>query len=154
MNQMLMGAIAVASLVAGLFFFRFWRHTRDLFFLFFALSFWLEAANRIALGLLVGADEDGALFYSVRVVAYGLILVAIWHKNRPAADAGTWHDPSPASLVSSARYVLRYDQAQVRRLSADSRQDVQGDLAVRGLRWLASPGGRDVAIRVTQFPAL
>jgi hypothetical protein len=83
MNQMLMGAIAVASLVAGLFFFRFWRHTRDLFFLFFALSFWLEAANRVALGLLVGADEDGALFYSLRIVAYGLILVAIWHKNRP-----------------------------------------------------------------------
>lgn len=83
MNQMLMGAIAVASLVVGLFFFRFWRHTRDLFFLFFALSFWIEAANRLALGLLVDADEDGALFYSVRVVAYGLILVAIWHKNRP-----------------------------------------------------------------------
>lgn len=83
MNQMLMGAIAVASLVVGLFFFRFWRHTRDVFFLFFALSFWIEAANRVALGLLVGADEDGALFYSVRVVAYGLILVAIWHKNRP-----------------------------------------------------------------------
>lgn len=83
MNQMLMGAIAVASLVAGLFFFRFWRHTRDLFFLFFALSFWIEAANRAALGLLVGADEDGVLFYSVRLVAYGLILAAIWHKNRP-----------------------------------------------------------------------
>lgn len=83
MNQMLMGAIAVASLVAGLFFFRFWRHTRDLFFLFFALSFWIEAANRAALGLLVGANEDGVLFYSVRLVAYGLILAAIWHKNRP-----------------------------------------------------------------------
>ncbi len=83
MNQMLMGAIAVASFVVGLIFFRFWRHTRDLFFLFFALSFWLEAANRVALGLLVGADEDGALVYSLRVVAYGLILAAIWHKNRP-----------------------------------------------------------------------
>jgi len=83
MNQMLMGAIAVASLIVGLFFFRFWRHTRDLFFLFFALSFWTEAANRVALGLLVGANEDGAVFYTVRLVAYGLILLAIWHKNRP-----------------------------------------------------------------------
>lgn len=82
MNQMLMGAITVASFIVGLFFFRFWRHTRDLFFLFFALSFWIEAANRAALGLLVGANEDGAVFYSVRLVAYGLILVAIWHKNR------------------------------------------------------------------------
>jgi hypothetical protein len=82
MNQMLAGAIAVASLVAGLFFFRFWRHTRDKFFLYFALSFWIEAANRVALGLLVNTDEDGAVFYSVRVLAYGLILLAIWQKNR------------------------------------------------------------------------
>lgn len=83
MNQMLMGAIAVASLIAGLFFFKFWRHTRDLFFLYFALSFWLEAINRFVLGLLVGTHEDGVLFYSVRLVAYGLILLAIWQKNRP-----------------------------------------------------------------------
>lgn len=82
MNQMLIGAIAVASLLVGLFFFRFWRHTRDLFFLYFALSFWLEAVNRVALGVLGGADEDGVLFYSVRLVAYGLILLAIWQKNR------------------------------------------------------------------------
>lgn len=83
MNQMLMGAIAVASLLAGLFFFKFWRHTRDLFFLYFALSFWLEAINRIALGLLVDANQEGVLFYSVRLAAYGLILLAIWQKNRP-----------------------------------------------------------------------
>lgn len=84
MNQMLMGAIAVASLIAGLFFFKFWRHTRDLFFLYFALSFWLEAINRFVLGLLIGIHEDGVLFYSVRLVAYGLILLAIWQKNRPS----------------------------------------------------------------------
>ena len=48
MDQMLSGAIATASLVASLFFFRFWRQTRDRFFLWFALSFWIEAANRVA----------------------------------------------------------------------------------------------------------
>jgi hypothetical protein len=83
MNQMLMGAIAVGSLLAGLFFFRFWRHSRDKFFLYFALSFWIEGLNRVALGLLVYASEDNPLFYSVRIVAYGLILAAIWQKNRP-----------------------------------------------------------------------
>ncbi|HSV36567.1 MAG TPA: DUF5985 family protein [Ramlibacter sp.] len=83
MNQMLTGAIAVASLLAGLFFFRFWRSSRDRFFLYFALSFWLEALNRIALGLLARASEDNPLFYGVRIVAYGLILAAIWQKNRP-----------------------------------------------------------------------
>ncbi len=82
MNQVLAGGIAVASLVVGLFFFRFWRHTRDSFFLYFALWFWIEAGNRIALGLLVNTNEDGVVFYSVRVLAYGLILLAIWQKNR------------------------------------------------------------------------
>ena len=82
MNQMLSGAIAIASLAAALFFLRFWRHTRDRFFLYFALSFALEGGNRIAMGLLVHLSEDNALFYSVRVVAYGLIVAAIWRKNR------------------------------------------------------------------------
>lgn len=83
MEQMLSGAIAVASLLASLFFLRFWRQTRDRFFLYFALSFLIEAANRVALGVLWIVDEDGAAFYSVRLIAYGLILLAIWQKNRP-----------------------------------------------------------------------
>ena len=80
MNQMLAGAIAAASLLAGLFFFRFWRSSRDRFFLYFALSFWIEGVNRIALGLVQGS-EDNPVFYGVRIVAYGLILAAIWQKN-------------------------------------------------------------------------
>lgn len=82
MNQMLMGAIAVASLVAGLFFFRFWHTTRDKFFLYFALSFWLEAGNRVVLGVLVTASELEPVIYLVRVIAYGLILLAILQKNQ------------------------------------------------------------------------
>ena len=85
MNQMLIGAVALGSLLAGLLFFRFWRHSRDRFFLYFALSFWIEGVNRVALGLMVYASEDDPLFYSVRIVAYGLILAAIWQKNRPRA---------------------------------------------------------------------
>jgi hypothetical protein len=83
MNQMLMGAIAVGSLMVGLFFFKFWRRSGDRFFLFFALSFWIEAANRVALALLSGSNELAPLIYGLRVVAYGLILVAIIQKNRP-----------------------------------------------------------------------
>jgi hypothetical protein len=82
MGQLLMGAIAGVSFFAGLFFFRFWRQTRDRFFLFFAGSFWLEAANRVALAVVDHANEQEPLFYLVRLVAYGLILAAIWQKNR------------------------------------------------------------------------
>jgi len=79
---MLMGAIAVASLLAGLFFLRFWRSSKDRFFLYFAISFCIEGLSRIALALLTEAREDSPLFYGVRIVAYGLILAAIWQKNR------------------------------------------------------------------------
>lgn len=83
MQQMLMGAIAAGWTLVGLFFFRFWRQTRDRFFLWFALSFWLEALNRVALGVLAGVSEDNPAVYLLRVVAYGLILLAIWQKNQP-----------------------------------------------------------------------
>jgi Family of unknown function (DUF5985) len=83
MVQMLMGGIAMGWAVAGLFFFRFWRHTRDRFFLFFAASFWIEAINRLALGLWASASETNPVFYGIRLVSYGLILLAIWQKNRP-----------------------------------------------------------------------
>lgn len=83
MNQMLQGAIAVSSLLAGMFFFRFWRSSKDRFFLYFALSFAIEGLNRIALGL-IGSSEHDPFFYGVRIIAYGLILAAIWQKNRRA----------------------------------------------------------------------
>lgn len=92
-NQMLMGAIAVASLLVGLFFFRFWRNSRDSFFLLFALSFWIEALDRVALGLLQGASEGQPLFYGGRIVAYGLLVVAIWQKNRRSSPPPT--PPTP-----------------------------------------------------------
>lgn len=82
MNEFLMGGIAVASLVAGLFFFRFWRHTRDRFFVFFALSFWIEAANRFAMIIHLEPNEGEPGYYVVRLVAYGLIVAAIVDKNR------------------------------------------------------------------------
>lgn len=82
MNEFLMGGIAIASLVAGLYFFRFWRHTRDPFFIFFALSFWIEGANRFAMAWLSVPTEDAPLYYVVRLIAYGLIIAAIVIKNR------------------------------------------------------------------------
>ena len=82
MNEMMIGAIAAASLIAGLFFFRFWRATGDRFFLLFALSFWIEGVNRVLLFESVGLDEDAPVYYLIRLVAYGLILAAIIDKNR------------------------------------------------------------------------
>jgi hypothetical protein len=82
MEQMLIGAISVSFYLAGLYFFRFWHRTRDRFFLCFALAFWMESANRAILGLRADPAEDSPLVYGIRLLAYGLILFAIWQKNR------------------------------------------------------------------------
>lgn len=83
MNQLLLGAISMASLVVAMFFLRFWRNTRDRFFLFFAIAFGLEGANRTLLGLNQASSEQEPIFYLVRLLSFLLILVAIVDKNRP-----------------------------------------------------------------------
>lgn len=82
-NMMLMGGIAMGCFVAGLFFLRYWRSSRDRFFLFFMLSFWIEAVNRVAMVLTSSWNEDAPLHYLVRLLSFALIVIAIWDKNRP-----------------------------------------------------------------------
>ena len=76
------GAIVAGYSLAGLFFLKFWRQTRDEFFLILAPAFWLlglgSALSRFS-GLPV---EDRSMFYLIRLSAYVLILLAIWRKNR------------------------------------------------------------------------
>jgi len=82
MNSMLSGGIATLSIIAGVFFLRFWRSSRDRFFLYFAASFLIEGVNRFVLYLTVGLQEDAPAYYTVRLIAYGLIVFAIVVKNR------------------------------------------------------------------------
>lgn len=82
-QPLLLGMIAMASFVAGLHFLKFWKSTHDRFFLFFAISFWIEAVNRSILALTSPASEHGPLLYSIRLLAFGLILFAIINKNWP-----------------------------------------------------------------------
>ncbi|MDQ9171627.1 DUF5985 family protein [Oxalobacteraceae bacterium R-40] len=82
MITIFIGAIAMASLVISLFFLRFWKTTRDRFFLFFAASFLLEAINRIMTGISVLQNEESPLYYLIRLIAYSLIIIAIIDKNK------------------------------------------------------------------------
>lgn len=82
MNAMLSGGIATLSIIAGVFFLRYWRSSRDRFFLYFAASFLIEGVNRFVLYLTVGLQEDAPAYYIVRLIAYGLIVFAIVSKNR------------------------------------------------------------------------
>jgi hypothetical protein len=100
---MMLGAIAMASLVAALFFLRFWRDTRDRFFLLFAMAFFIEALSRAALSLTRVSQEYEPFFYIMRLLAFGLIIVAIVHKNRATGsrDKPAWH-ASPAAARRSS----------------------------------------------------
>ena len=93
MNQLLLGAISMASLVVALFFLRFWKNTRDRFFLFFAAAFGLEGVNRALLGLDLDSSEHEPIYYSIRLLSFILILIAIVDKNRASpSDHQPYHE--------------------------------------------------------------
>jgi hypothetical protein len=84
MEFLLLGAIAMGSFVAGLFFLRSWKKTGDRLFLFFAISFFLEGANRFGLVMTPNPNEADPIVYIVRFVSFLLIIIGIVDKNRPA----------------------------------------------------------------------
>jgi hypothetical protein len=68
--------------VAGLFFLRFWRDSRDRLFMWFALAFWMLAGSYVLLGVISLATEWRVYVFVVRLAAFCLILAGIYEKNR------------------------------------------------------------------------
>jgi hypothetical protein len=87
MTDFIGGALTLGYLIAGLFFLRFWKVTRDRLFAVFSVSFWLLALNRLALTGLSVADENLPYVYLPRLLAFVLIIAAIADKNRLARGA-------------------------------------------------------------------
>lgn len=81
MQLFLLGMISMGCAVASLLFLRFWRGSRDRLFLFFAVAFGLEAANRALYAWNGARSEEVTLYFSLRLVAFVLILWAIVDKN-------------------------------------------------------------------------
>lgn len=82
LKMMMLGALAMASFTICLILLRFWRTTRDRFFLFFAAAFAIEALRRVILGLIPRNDEHEPLVYLLQLVAFLFIVYAIVDKNR------------------------------------------------------------------------
>jgi uncharacterized membrane protein len=80
-ESFLIGVIATSSLLAALFFLKFWRETRDAFFLAFAASFTIEGLSRVAALFLSSPNHGSLWYYLVRLLAFLLILFAILRKN-------------------------------------------------------------------------
>jgi hypothetical protein len=81
------GASAMCCAVISLFFFAYWRQTRDRLFAIFALAFTVFGVNRVVLSAL-DENADGRVYvYAVRLLAFALIIVAVVDKNRQASQS-------------------------------------------------------------------
>jgi hypothetical protein len=79
LNVFAYGMMAALSLVIAAYFGRYWRASRDRFFVFFALAFVGLAATWATLA---AAGREEHYVYLPRLLAFLLILVAIIDKNR------------------------------------------------------------------------
>lgn len=73
---------ATAAWICGLAFVRFWRRSGDPLFLWFGSAFWLMALCWILLALFSPTEEARPYIYSIRLVAFLLIIAGIVQKNR------------------------------------------------------------------------
>jgi len=80
-ESFLVGVISTCSVLAGLFFLKFWRRTRDMLFMMFAWAFWLMGANQLAVSASSSYDLDVGWTYVLRLLAFVLIILAIVRKN-------------------------------------------------------------------------
>lgn len=82
--------ISFATFAAsGVFFLKFWRASKDSFFLYFSSACWLLSAERLTALLLDSvfkvvdiSSEAGSWMYLFRLAAFTLILTAVIQKNR------------------------------------------------------------------------
>lgn len=73
---------ATGAWVAGLFFLRFWRDSRDALFAFFGAAFWLLALSWALLALFSPTEEARPYIYGLRLIAFTLMIAGMVVKNR------------------------------------------------------------------------
>jgi hypothetical protein len=81
MKDLVVGLLTMGFAVAGMFFLRFWRETRDRLFGFFALALFVLAAERLGFVAIPNRDSEGTYLDWVRLAAFAIILLAIADKN-------------------------------------------------------------------------
>ncbi|HEY7378827.1 MAG TPA: DUF5985 family protein [Steroidobacteraceae bacterium] len=84
LEPFLLGVIVMGCLTSAAFFLKFWLRTRDSLFLAFAIAFFVEGLNRIALLFMAHPSEARPEIYLVRLFAFLIVAAAIVHKNRKA----------------------------------------------------------------------
>lgn len=82
------GCIFLAAMLSALFFVRFWKETKDRFFLLFAASFIFLGAERVPALFELAIPDKHPYFFLPRLLAFVLILVAIFFKNQRSPQSG------------------------------------------------------------------
>jgi hypothetical protein len=82
MNHFISGMLTMGYLVAGIFFLRFWRDSRDRLFAMFGAAFFILALQRLGLEFFTEVPERSTVWYFIRLLAFVIIIVAIIDKNR------------------------------------------------------------------------
>lgn len=80
--QFLSGAVMICCLVAGIFFYKFWKKTHEHLFRLFAVSFFLLSFERLVLGFIGTKEEPSPAIYLIRLSAFLIIIYAIVRKNK------------------------------------------------------------------------
>lgn len=81
LDYFLLGFIAASSLIAGLFFLRFWRSTRDPLFIAFAAFFVIQGGSNIAVVNLLHPNQGSLWLFLLRLLSILVLLGAILWKN-------------------------------------------------------------------------
>lgn len=87
MREFIWGGSAIASLVIALFFWRFWIRTHDRLFAMFSAGFTALGCNWLLLAATQPEDETRHIAYVARLLAFGMIALAVVDKNRRSRGA-------------------------------------------------------------------
>lgn len=86
LHVFLAGMQVMVAFVIGLRFLKFWRLSRDRFFVWFAAAFWMFGLGQVIRTFDVGLSEHAHLVFLPRLAGYLMILIAILDKNRQSAS--------------------------------------------------------------------
>jgi uncharacterized membrane protein len=73
---------ATLAWVSGLLFYRFWRESRDVLFVFFSAGFTVMAFAWVLLAVISPTGEARPYIYAVRLLAFLLLIAGMIQKNR------------------------------------------------------------------------
>jgi ABC-type polysaccharide/polyol phosphate export permease len=81
MTQFLYGMNTMGFLIAGLFFWRFWRKTADGLFIAFSAAFFLFSLDQLFHAAAAALSTSYSWSFSFRLAGFGLLIYAVLRKN-------------------------------------------------------------------------